>query len=494
MARILLVDDKENIRMVMGEVLRREGWLVDTAADGTAALAMILATPPDLVVSDVRMPGMDGTALFMELGRRSIDLPFIFMTAYASVPDAVQAIRGGAVHYLTKPVDYRELLRTIRRILAEQQQTGQRERSASRVMVGSGTAMRRLLARITAIAESAATVFIRGENGTGKELAARAIHRLSTRREGPFVAVHCASLSTTLLESELFGYETGAFTGAGRRKEGFLEAARGGTLFLDEISEIGQDTQVKLLRVLQERAFSRVGGTELIHADFRLLVATNRIIEDLVDQGKFRSDLYYRLDVVPLQVPALRERLEDLPALLDHFCQRIATAEGIEPPTPSPDFLTALRAYPWPGNIRELENLIERLLVVYKPAQLTPELLEEEAPGRFRTHAVKGGQGVAESRALAEGRALAESRALAEGRALAESRALAEGRPAELTRYQVTDVTQNQPLDNLARTLAALEQTAGNKSAAARLLGISRRTLYYRISKRCQVFTVFTKQ
>lgn len=427
MSRILLVDDKENIRTVMAAVLAREGYAVETAADGREALAIILHDPPDLVISDVRMDGLSGTELFKETGTRGLKIPFILMTAYATVHDAVDAIRGGVVHYLTKPVDYPELLRTIRRIVSTLNNTGQAELSASRRIIGSSTAVRRLLSRIEAVASSDATVLIRGSNGTGKELVARAMHFKSDRRNGPFVPVHCASLNPNLLESELFGYEAGSFTGAGKRKEGYLEVARTGTLFLDEISEIGPEIQVKLLRVIQERAFSRVGGTELIRTDFRLVAATNRNLGELVQEGKFRSDLYYRLDVVPVVVPALAERLEDLPELVEHFAERFSAAEGFDPPRVTDDFIAALGRHSWPGNIRELENLIERLMVVHRPSALSPGLLFEEAPDRFCAD-------------------------------------------------DLDDKDRN-------KTLLALERTNGNKTEAAKLLGISRRTLYYRLVK-----------
>jgi len=423
--RVLLVDDKENIRTVMGAILRREGYEVVTAADGREALSLALDAPPNLVLSDVRMGGMNGTDLFRELRRRSVSVPFIFMTAYASVPDAVEAIQDGAVQYLTKPVDYAELLRLLRRIVAQESEASPTERSAARRIIGSGPAIRKLLTRVEAVAGSEATVLIRGENGTGKELAARAIHQRSPRREGPFVPVHCASLNPNLLESELFGHEAGAFTGALRRKDGYLEAARGGTLFLDEVSEIGPETQVKLLRILQEWAYSRVGGTELVKADFRLLAATNKDLEALVSTGSFRSDLYYRLDVVPLRVPPLRERKEDIPELVEHFADRFARTESMERPLAAAGFLDALKEYAWPGNVRELENLLERLIVLYRPPVLEARLLAEEAPERFGAR---------------------------------------------------IDSERDQTLD-------ALSRTGGNKSEAARLLGISRRTLYYRLDR-----------
>jgi transcriptional regulator with PAS, ATPase and Fis domain len=302
--------------------------------------------------------------------------------------------------------------------------------------------MRRLLERIDSIADSEATVSLHGENGTGKELVARALHRKSRRRDGPFVAVHCASFNPNLLESEMFGYEAGAFTGAARRKDGYLEAARGGTLFLDEVSEIGGELQVKLLRVLQERAFTRVGDTRLVRADFRLIAATNRDLGVLVRGGGFREDLYYRLEVVPVNVPPLRQRLDDLEELVKYFAARVAVAEGIPIPGISAGFIDRLKTHSWPGNVRELENLIERLMVVYRPQALDLHHLEEEDPLRFSPDS-----GDAPDAGGAPGTAETGSRP---------------GRDA------IAD---------------ALRLCGGNKTKAAGLLGISRRTLYYRMEE-----------
>jgi DNA-binding NtrC family response regulator len=436
MATILLVDDKENIRRVMGAILASEGYAVREAADGREALASILEENPDLILSDVRMDGMDGIALFKEIRSRGMDTPFLLMTGFATVPEAVEAIRGGAAHYLSKPVDYPELLRTIARALAGESGRNHSERSETRSLVGSGPAMRRLLARIDSIADSEATVSLHGDNGTGKELVARALHRKSRRRDGPFIAVHCASFNPNLLESELFGYEAGAFTGAARRKEGYLEAARGGTLFLDEVSEVSGELQVKLLRVLQERAFTRVGDTRLVRADFRLIAATNRDLAHLVREGSFREDLYYRLEVVPVMVPPLRERLDDLEELVKYFAARVAESEGMSAPGISGGFIDKLKTHRWPGNVRELENLIERLMVVYRPQTLDVRHLEEEDPLRFP--------------------------------------------PADTGSSDTAD-TGSRP-DRKAITEALL-QCGGNKTKAAGKLGVSRRTLYYRMEQ-----------
>jgi DNA-binding NtrC family response regulator len=437
MATVLLVDDKENIRRVMGAILKREGYSVVEAADGREALATALRKRPDLILSDVRMDGMNGIELFSEIRSRGMDTPFVLMTAFATVPEAVDAIRDGAIHYLSKPVDYPELLRTIARAIAGESARTHSERSETRSLVGSGAAMKRLLDRIDSVADSDATVSLHGENGTGKELVARALHRKSRRRDGPFVAVHCASFNPNLLESELFGYESGAFTGATRRKEGYFEAARGGTLFLDEVSEISGELQVKLLRVLQERAFTRVGDTTLVRADFRLIAATNRDLASMVAGGRFREDLYYRLEVVPVHVPPLRERLEDIEELARHFAGRVAVSEGLAVPELSAGFLTRLLEHSWPGNVRELENLMERVLVVYRPDVLTARHLEEEDPGRFPPATLQEPDG---------------------------------------------SITEGSETDR-QRLIEALKQSGGNRTKAARLLGVSRRTLYYWIDR-----------
>ncbi|GAB1432837.1 sigma-54 dependent transcriptional regulator [Spirochaetota bacterium] len=440
MNRILLVDDKESIRTIIAAMLTNAGYQVTALGNGKEALAMAMDMQPDLIVSDIRMPGMDGVSLFKELSSRGMNAPFIFITAYADVPGAVEAIKRGAVHYLAKPVNSAELLKTVKQALV-QKKTGQKAgRSASKLIVGSGIVMKKLLSRVDAISSSDATVLMRGENGTGKELIARAIHKSGKRRNGPFVPVHCAALNINLLESELFGHEAGAFTNAIKRKDGYLEAARGGTLFLDEISEISQEIQIKLLRVLQERVYSRVGGTELISADFRLLAASNKDIDTMVKEGQFRSDLFYRLDVVPLHIPPLRDRLEDIPELVEHFVSIFAKREAIDFPLVDASFLECLGQYNWPGNIRELENLIERLLVLYRPVSLSAQLLKDEAPERF-------GQS---------------------------------GQPAKkvFNDYKLLRKEEEKRL-----TLEALEKAMGVKSEAARILGISRRALYYRLKE-----------
>ncbi len=409
----------------MGAVLGREGYDLETASDGRLALSRALEIHPDIIICDIQMPGITGIELFHALKARGMATPFIFITAYASVPEAVSTIREGAIDYLTKPVDYEVLKNLIRRILVKIRSQKQIETSEERYLVGSCSAMKKLYARIEAVASSSASVLIRGENGTGKELVARALHRKSPRHNGPFIPVNCAALNVNLLESELFGYEQGAFTGALHQKIGFFEIATGGTVFLDEISEIPGELQVKLLRVLQERAFSRVGGTNLIRSDFRLIAATNRNLEEYIRMNKFRQDLFYRLNVIPLVVPPLRERFEDLIELIDHFSDRLCQREGIERPFISKDFIDILKTYDWPGNIRELENLIERILILYKPKNLVPSYLYTEVPHLFSP-------------------------------------------------------IQNDSKDRTS-IIEALRKSNNNKTIAAKMLNLPRRTLYYKI-------------
>ncbi|MCX7787716.1 MAG: sigma-54 dependent transcriptional regulator [Spirochaetes bacterium] len=428
MARILLVDDKPNILKVMGAVLRREGYTVEVASDASSALRMALEKKPDIIITDVQMPGMNGVDLFHGLRTRGLDIPLIFITAYASIPEAVSVIREGAVDYLTKPVDYKVLKTLVRKLLSSAAERRRFELSEERYLIGSTPVMQTLYERIEAVASTAATVLIRGENGTGKELVARAIHRKSRFREGPFIPVNCAAFNVNLLESELFGYEAGAFTGAHRRKIGFFETACGGTLFLDEVSELSVDLQVKLLRVLQERAFTRVGGTDLVKAEFRLIAATNKDLEQEVREGRFRQDLFYRLAVVPLWVPPLRDRLSDLSLLVSHFVDRICQREGLDKPEITQPFIDCLKTHTWPGNVRELENLIERILVLYRPKILVRELLQTELPQVFGKNA-------------------------------------------------------GSCLDERTTILTTLKRCRGNKTEVSRLLHMPRRTLYYKLKR-----------
>jgi len=385
-ARILVVDDEPNARSALAEILKAEGYAVETAADGFKALARVSDFDPDLVLTDLKMPGLDGVELMGKLKEQDPELPVVVMTAFAAVETAVAAMRQGAANYLTKPLNTDELLIVLERALertklrkeASELRSRLDERYSFENIVGSSPEMQQVFKSISQVAPSRATVLLSGESGTGKELVAAAIHHRSPRASGPFVRLHCAALAETLLESELFGHERGAYTGADRKREGRFEQANGGTLFLDEVGEIPIATQVKLLRVLQEREFERVGGNQTIRVDVRLVAATNRNLKEMVAAGTFREDLYYRLNVINLTLPSLRQRPSDIPALATHFLKRYAEENGKNVNTISDAALSLLAHQLWPGNVRELENVIERAVVLaegeaIEPAHLPPE-------------------------------------------------------------------------------------------------------------------------
>jgi DNA-binding NtrC family response regulator len=370
--KILVVDDEATARSALADVLRGEGYSVETAADGFKALGRLADFEPELVLTDLHMPGMDGVELLKKLKEHDAELPVILMTAFGGVETAVSAMREGAADYLTKPLNLDELsivvARTIESAKLRREASELRHRLKDRYsfdnIIGSSPEMQRVFKTVAQIAPSRATVLVTGESGTGKELVAAAIHHHSPRSTGPFVKLHCAALAESLLESELFGHERGAYTGADRKREGRFELAHGGTLFLDEIGEISHSTQVKLLRVLQEREFERVGGSQTLHVDVRVIAATNRELKDLVLAGKFREDLFYRLNVINLNLPSLRQRTSDIPALAMHFLKRYAGENGKPVKRISDEALGYIASYTWPGNVRELENVIERAVVL----------------------------------------------------------------------------------------------------------------------------------
>lgn len=378
--RILVVDDESNARNALAEILKEEGYGVETAADGFKGLSRFSDFSPDLVLTDLKMPGMDGVQLLKKVRELDGGLPVIVMTAFGAVDTAVQAMRAGAVDYLTKPINMDELLLVVERALeqnrlrreANELRSQLEERYRFDNVIGSSPKMQQVFKVVSQVAPSRATILLTGESGTGKELVAAAIHQRSTRHDGPFVKLHCAALAEGLLESELFGHERGAFTGAERRREGRFEAAHGGTLFLDEIGEISPATQVKLLRVLQEHEFERVGGNQTLSVDTRLIAATNRDLKAMVAAGRFREDLFYRLNVINVHLPALRERPSDVPALATHFLRRFASENGKRVDRISDAALARLAGYAWPGNVRELENVVERAVVLAEEGMIEP--------------------------------------------------------------------------------------------------------------------------
>ncbi|AUS67918.1 two-component system response regulator ZraR [Escherichia albertii] len=434
---ILVVDDDISHCTILQALLRGWGYNVALANSGRQALAQVREQVFDLVLCDVRMAEMDGIATLKEIKALNPAIPVLIMTAYSSVETAVEALKTGALDYLIKPLDFDNLQATLEKALAHTHcvDAEMPAVSASQFgMVGKSAAMQHLLSEIALVAPSEATVLIHGDSGTGKELVARAIHASSACREKPLVALNCAALNESLLESELFGHEKGAFTGADKRREGRFVEADGGTLFLDEIGDISPMMQVRLLRAIQEREVQRVGSNQTIPVDVRLIAATHRDLAEEVNAGRFRRDLYYRLNVVAIEVPSLRQRREDIPLLADHFLQRFAERNRKAVKGFTPQAMDLLIHYDWPGNIRELENAVERAVVL-----LTGEYISErELP-----------------LAIA-------------------------GTPIPMAQSQ--DI---QPLVEVEKEviLAALEKTGGNKTEAARQLGITRKTLLAKLSR-----------
>jgi DNA-binding NtrC family response regulator len=385
--RLLVVEDLEDARSTMQQMLQLSLRIeIDAAADGAQALKMLAEKPYSVVVTDLRMPKMSGLQLLDEIQKRQIPVTVVVTTGHGSIADAVQAMRQGAYDFLTKPVDPQHLCILVERALRDR--SLQDEVAALRAQLADRYSFRNLLSKsprmvqvfelISRVAESTTTVLINGETGTGKEMIAQAIHETSSRkRTGPLVAVNCAALPETLLESELFGHEKGAFTGAAGQRKGRFEQAHGGTLFLDEVGDVPMSMQIKLLRVLQERRIERVGSADPIEIDVRLIAATNRSLEELVQQEKFREDLYYRLNVVRIELPPLRERPEDIPLLAAHFAKKYAREAG-RPPTISPEAMETLLACPWPGNIRQLENAIEYACVTLPGSVIEPDNLPSD--------------------------------------------------------------------------------------------------------------------
>lgn len=366
--RILIVDDEPSIRKVLSAHLRRFGYEVETAEDGAAAIQLLRTEPFHLVVSDLRMPQVDGMELLGWVQAHQPGLPLILITAHGTVDSAVEALKRGAFDYVSKPFDRDELHGVIQKALATEARNARRlqeDGPDSFVnIVGTTSAMRDIFKLIEKVAPSPTTVLITGESGTGKELVARALHERSDRRDGPFIQINCGAIPENLFEAELFGYEKGAFTGAVGSKPGRFELASGGTLFLDEVGELPRDMQVKILRALQERRIDRVGGVRTLEVDVRVVAATNVDLQRAVAEGRFREDLFYRLNVIPIHLPPLRERTDDIPLLVEHFLRKFNERLGKAVQRVTPEALSALLAHTWPGNIRELENLMERSVLL----------------------------------------------------------------------------------------------------------------------------------
>lgn len=377
-ARVLVVDDEPMVCLALTNWLEEENYFAQAVEDGVQAVKAVREENWDIVLLDLRMPGMDGMEVLKQVKEIAPQTVVIMMTAYASIPGAVQAMQEGAYDYIVKPLDVDQLTLMLKRIVEHQQLITEnillRKRLTEQYeyedIIGRSEAMQEVFSMIKAVTDTNATVLITGETGTGKELVARAIHSNSSQRYGPFVATSCGALPETLLESELFGYEKGAFTGADRTKKGRFELANGGTLFLDEVGDISMKTQIRLLRVLQEKSFSRLGGTEQIKVDVRLISATNRDLVAAIEEGSFRSDLYYRLNVVSIQLPPLRERIDDVPLLAAHFINKYNVEFNKKFDRVDRKAMDFMMDYHWPGNVRELENVIERAIVIDQGPQM----------------------------------------------------------------------------------------------------------------------------
>jgi DNA-binding NtrC family response regulator len=478
-ARVLIVDDEPRMAASLRTALERSGYECECAGSGAAALRALDARRADVVVSDRRMPGMDGLELLREVKARYGDLPFVMMTAYADVPSAVEAMRAGAFDYVAKPFDNDEIRSQVARAVEvtrlKRENAWLRQEVASRFtpesMVAESTATRDLLALVRRVAPAASTVLLQGESGTGKEFVARLLHYWSDRVGAPFVAVNCAALAPGVLESELFGHERGAFTGAFQARAGCFERADGGTLFLDEIGEISGEFQAKLLRVLQDGEVQRVGASKPRHVDVRVVAATNRNLRDAIAEGRFREDLYFRLDVIPIHLEPLRARREDILPLARFFLARHAET----PLALSAEAEARLLAHAWPGNVRELENAIERAAILARGERVEPEdLLLEPAVEKSDRPSAATGAGRHGGPTLSSGSSWADGGA-------AGGVTPGGASPAAVT----SGATLQEVVDRSteARVRAVLVETAGRRAEAARLLGIERTTLY-RLMKR----------
>ncbi|MFT3710324.1 MAG: sigma-54 dependent transcriptional regulator [Archangium sp.] len=379
--RILIVDDEQNARDALKTIFTEEGYEVAEAGDGEAGLAALSTFKPDAVLCDIRMPKMDGLQLLEKAKADGHSSVFVMVTAFGSIETAVQAMKAGAEDYVTKPIDVSAVLARIEKVMEKRALRQENEMLRDRLrekhkfsnIVGESAELQSVFDVVVRAAPTRATILVLGESGTGKELIAQAVHEASPRRDKPFVKVNCAALTESLLESELFGHEKGSFTGATGRREGRFELANGGTLFLDELGEISPALQVKLLRVLQQQEFERVGGTQTVKVDVRVVAATNRDLEAEVKAGRFREDLYYRLNVVSVTLPPLRKRKSDVPALVQHFLERYGQLHGKQMKGLAPGTLNVLLAYDWPGNVRELGNVVERAVVLARGTELTSD-------------------------------------------------------------------------------------------------------------------------
>lgn len=464
MSTILIIDDDDQLRISFERLLTEEGYEARTAPSGEMGLRVFGEGSLDLVILDMRLPGMNGLEVFKAIHAQEPKLPVIIMTAYGTTDTAIEATKLGAFDYILKPFDIPEMLKVIRQALdagrfmrSPVAMNAVPEATSKEAIIGRSRAMQEVYKAIGRVSPTDATVLIRGESGTGKELAARAVYQHSLRADRPFLVINCVAIPENLLESELFGYEKGAFTGAAHRRVGKIEQAGNGTVFLDEIGDMSPGIQAKILRLLQEKSIERLGGRETIPVNVRIIAATNRDLEAALEQGRFRGDLYYRLKVVTVHLPALRDRAEDIPSLVDYFLARFSREIGMDNPGISKEALTILKGYAWPGNIRELGNTIQKALIFNRGAPVSPEDISQVFESRDTN---KGGEPEQN------------------------------GEPIRQWVRRMLALQKNNPLfDSIMDTFTAivleeaLNLTGGNRSRAARLLGLSRPTLHSKIEK-----------
>lgn len=448
--RILIVDDEKNIQLVLSAILNAGGHFTECANNGYEALEHIQSDHFDLIITDLKMPKMDGLELLKSIQEDQPDIPLIMISAHGTVQEAVEAMKNGAFDYITKPFDKDHILETVEKALkagmeSRQHLPGQPTGEVEKMLniVGASQEMKTILKQIKTLASLETTVLLYGETGTGKELLAKCLHQMSPKSKEPFIAVSCASLPPNLMESELFGHQKGSFTGAIETRPGRFELANGGTLFLDEISEIDLNIQVKLLRVLQEKQIERIGGVKTIDLDCRIVCATNKNLEDLVKEGKFREDLFYRINVVPINIPPLRDRRSDIIPLAKSFIEKISTKINRTIPDISPEAEILLENYNFPGNVRELENIIESTLVFLKGNIITPQYLPKYITGQDEIDDDNDEQ-------------------------TEDFKESVEKSVARLEKRLIID---------------ALSKTDGNRTHAANMLGLSRRGLQFKIKK-----------
>ncbi|GBD96508.1 MAG TPA: sigma-54-dependent Fis family transcriptional regulator [Nitrospirae bacterium] len=463
MHRILVIDDEESIRELLADFLESKGLDVVSASDGESGLNLLKGEKFDLFLLDLMMPGMSGLDVLRETANENINMPSIVITAYASVQTAVEAMKLGAFDYITKPFNLEELYISVKRALDVsrlQKENFRLKKELKRKfgynkIIGNSSRIQDVIKFIEKIADTDSTVLVTGESGTGKELVAKTIHYNSLRAKKPFVPLNCAAIPKDILESELFGHEKGAFTGAINTRIGRFELANQGTLFLDEIGELAPSLQVKLLRVLQEREFERVGGIKTIKVDVRIIAATNKDLEKAVKEGTFREDLFYRLNVIPLHLPPLRKMKEDVPLLIEHFNAEISRRKKKEPPKMSEETMNCLLNYRWPGNVRELENLIERIIILKEGDIVTPDDLPDRLREKRPAQKIQAGEHV----------------------------------------LTTEGVDLNIMLDEIENNmiLQALEISRGVKSKAANLLGLNRTTLIEKMKKKAIEYSAAQK-